>query len=76
MVRMETTRQEVLTLGPVRSQYISFDETMYIRVSGMRPAQRCAPTATLEDSLARDQVEFWVRRTPFSGKIKQYLQHL
>jgi NAD kinase len=62
MVRMETTRQEVLTLGPVRSQYISFDETMYIRVSGMRPGTAvCADGNPLKILSPEDQVEFWVR---------------
>jgi len=61
MVRMETTRQEVLALGPMRSQYISFDETMYIRVSGMRTGTAvCADGNPLKILSPQDQVEFWV----------------
>jgi len=74
MVRMETTRQEVLTLGPVRSQYISFDETMYIRVSGMRSGTAvCADGNPLKILSPDDQVEFWVR--PDAVQAVKSLQH-
>jgi len=75
MVRMETTRQEVLTLGPVRSQYISFDETMYIRVSGMRSGTAvCADGNPLMILSPDDQVEFWVHPAAVQAvKSKQNL---
>jgi hypothetical protein len=75
MVRMETTRQEVLTLGPVRSQYISFDETMYIRVSGMRSGTAvCADGNPLKILSPDDRVEFWVRPAAVQAvKSKQHL---
>ncbi len=61
MVRMETTRQEVLAMGSLRSQYISFDESMIIRVSGMRQGTAvCADGNPLLILAHDDQVEFSV----------------
>jgi hypothetical protein len=62
IVRIETTYQEELTSGPLRSQYISFDETMFIRVSGMRSGTVvCADGNPLKILSRDDEVEFWVR---------------
>ena len=74
MVRMETTRQEALTLGPCRSQYIGFDETMYIRVSGLRSGTAvCADGNPLKIS-REDHVVFWVRPNAVQAvKSKQHL---
>jgi hypothetical protein len=62
IVRIETTRAEVLAYGPLRSQYISFDETMCIRASGLRPGTAvCADGNPLKILSPGEQVEFWVR---------------
>ena len=62
IVRIETTCQEALAFGPLRSQYISFDETMCIRVSGMRTGTAvCADGNPLKILNTEDQIEFWVR---------------
>ena len=62
IVRIETTRAEVLASSPLRSQYISFDENMCIRVSGMRTGTAvCADGNPLKILSPDDQVEFWVR---------------
>jgi hypothetical protein len=63
IVRIETTGAEVLASGPLRSQYISFDESMSIRVSGLRTGTAvCADGNPLKILSPDDQVEFWVRR--------------
>jgi hypothetical protein len=62
IVRIETTREEGLAFSPLRSQYVSFDESMCIRVSGMRPGTAvCADGNPLKILSPADQVEFWVR---------------
>ena len=61
MARIEITRQEALALGALRSQYVSFDETMCIQVSGMRTGTAvCADGNPLKILSPGDQVEFWV----------------
>ena len=63
IVRIETTGAEVLAAGPLCSQYISFDESMCIRASGMRTGTAvCADGNPLKILSPDDQVEFWVRR--------------
>lgn len=62
MSRIEITRQEALALAVQRSNYVSFDETMCIRVSGMRNGTAvCADGNPLKILSPEDQVEFWVR---------------
>jgi NAD kinase len=62
MSRIEITRQEALALAVQRSNYVSFDETMCIRVSGMRSGTAvCADGNPLKILSPEDQVEFWVR---------------
>jgi hypothetical protein len=62
IVRIETTYQAELASGPLRSQYISFDESMCIRASGLRTGTAvCADGNPLKILSLDDQVEFWVR---------------
>jgi hypothetical protein len=62
IARIEITREEVLASGPLRSQYVSFDETMCIRASGLRAGTVvCADGNPLKILTPGDQVEFWVR---------------
>ena len=75
MVRMETTRQEVLALGPVplpihqlRRNDVHPGQRHALRHGGVRRRQ------PFEDSRPEDQVEFWVRPDAVQAvKSKQHL---
>jgi hypothetical protein len=62
LVQVEINRDRLLAFPPLRSQYISFDENMSIRVMGVMDGTAvCADGTPLKILSPQDQVEFFVQ---------------
>jgi hypothetical protein len=62
LVQVEITRDQLLAFPALRSQYISFDENMSIRVAGVMDGTAvCADGTPLKILSPQDQVEFFVQ---------------